>query len=258
MNAQPNLSATAFLIADAARAAMLMALADGRALPAGELAYAAGVTPQTASSHLIKLLDGGLLAVEKQGRHRYYRLAGPQVALALESLASIGTPRTVRRKPAGRDADKLRFARCCYDHLAGQAGVAITRALLARGFLSAEPDKRFAITEQGAAWFDAFGLDLQATRPGRHGIARQCLDWTERQHHLAGPLGVALLDLLCTKGWVTRSRASRAVQITPRGWTGLREQFGITSDAIAGIGSEAADEAQTVRTTALANTAARG
>lgn len=253
LNAQPNLSATAFLIADAARAAMLMVLADGRALPAGELAYAAGVTPQTASSHLTKLLDGGLLAVEKQGRHRYYRLAGPQVALALESLASIGTPRTIRRRSRGRDAEKLRFARCCYDHLAGQVGVAITQALLARGFLSAEPDKRFAVTDQGAAWFEAFGLDLDATRPGRHGVARQCLDWTERQHHLAGPLGVALLDLLCTKGWLTRSRTSRSVQVTPAGWAGLREQLGMTADTIEGIGEEAAHEAQAVRPAAWAD-----
>ncbi|MFM0739205.1 helix-turn-helix domain-containing protein [Paraburkholderia xenovorans] len=238
MNAQPNLSATAFLIADAARAAMLMALADGRARPAGELAYAAGVTPQTASSHLAKLLDGGLVVVEKQGRHRYYRLADPQVALALESLASIGKPPTVRRKAPSRDAEKLRFARCCYDHLAGKVGVAITHTLTARGFLAAAPDKRFEVTDAGRTWLRTLGLDIDATRPGRYGIARQCLDWTERQHHLAGPLGVALLELLCTKGWLMRNRASRSVQITPEGWTGLRQQFGLTPDAIEHVGEE--------------------
>ena len=155
MDAQPNLSATAFLISDAARAAMLMALADGRALPAGELAHAAGVTAQTASSHLAKLLDGGLVAVEQQGRHRYYRLADPQVALALESLASIAARRPLRRKTPTRDAQKLRLARCCYDHLAGQAGVAITLGLVQRGFLVAACDKTFEVT------------------PGREGVVRQ-------------------------------------------------------------------------------------
>lgn len=232
MHAQPNLSATAFLIADAARATMLMALVDGRALPAGELAYAAGVTAQTASSHLAKLLDGGLLAVEKQGRHRYYRLANPQVAVALESLASIGTQRTVRRKSLGREAGKLRFARCCYDHLAGQAGVAITQHLMQRGFLFAAEDKRFDVTPAGHAWFGKLGLDIAAVKPGRHGIARQCLDWSERQHHLAGPLGVGFLDLLCAKGWLRRADTSRAVQITQEGWVGLRDHLGLTPESI--------------------------
>jgi DNA-binding transcriptional ArsR family regulator len=238
MPAQPNLSATAFLIADAARAAILMALADGRALPAGELAHAAGVTAQTASSHLAKLLDGGLLSVEQQGRHRYYRLADPQVALALESLASIGARRPVRRKTLSRDARQLRLARCCYDHLAGQAGVAVTWGLLQKGFLLPAADKTFDVTPAGAAWFANMGLDVGALRPGRHGIARQCLDWTERRHHLAGPLGVGLLDLLCSKGWLRRARASREVQITPDGWAGLREQLGLTPELVERVGQE--------------------
>lgn len=232
MHAQPNLSATAFLIADPARAAMLMVLADGRALPAGELAHAAGVTAQTASSHLAKLLDGGLLSVEQQGRHRYYRLADPQVALALESLALIGATRPVRRTTPTRDARKLRLARCCYDHLAGQAGVAITQGLMQRGFLVPACGKTFDVTSAGAAWFASMGLDIDALRPGRHAIARQCLDWTERRHHLAGPLGVGLFELLCSKGWLRRARASREVQITPDGWTGLREQLGLTPESM--------------------------
>jgi DNA-binding transcriptional ArsR family regulator len=241
MHAQPNLSATAFLIADAARAAMLMALADGRALPAGELAHAAGVTAQTASSHLAKLLDGGLLAVERQGRHRYYRLADPHVALALESLAAIGMRAPVRRQSAGREARTLRLARCCYDHLAGQAGVAITQCLMQRGFLVPAHGKTFEVTQAGVAWFDCMGLDIDALRPGRHGIARQCLDWTERRHHLAGPLGVRWLDLLCSKGWLRRAPDSRAVQITPDGWVGLREQLGLTPESIERAGEEAGE-----------------
>jgi predicted transcriptional regulator len=218
---------------------MLMSLADGRARPAGELAYAAGVTPQTASSHLARLLDGGLLAVEKQGRHRYYRLSDPEVALALESLASISRPRTVRRKPLSRDAEKLRFARCCYDHLAGKVGVAMTRALIERGFIVAGSDKRFEVTASGDAWFRALGVDVDASKPSRYGIARQCLDWTEREHHLAGPLGVALLAQLCGKGWFTRSATSRSVQVTPKGWAALREQLGVTPDLVERIGQEA-------------------
>lgn len=239
-HANPNLSATAFLIADPARAAMLMSLADGRARPAGELAYAAGVTPQTASSHLTRLLDGGLVTVEKQGRHRYYRLTNPQVALALESLASISGTRTVRQKPISRDAEKLRFARCCYDHLAGKVGVGITQALIERGFLSLGANKRFDVTATGRAWFRALGVDVDASKPGRYGIARQCLDWTERQHHLAGPLGVAVLECLCGKGWLRRSETSRSVQVTPQGWAGLHEHLGLTPDAIERVAHESA------------------
>ncbi|CAG9251102.1 Uncharacterized HTH-type transcriptional regulator YdfF [Paraburkholderia unamae] len=233
MNEQPRVSATAFLIADPARAAMLMALADGRALPAGELAYAAGVTAQTASSHLAKLLDGGLLAVEKEGRHRYYRLADAQVAALLESLATVGARAPVRRKPLGREAQQLRFARCCYDHLAGKVGVAITGCLTHAGLITAEADKRFAVTPAGIEWFGELGLDVAALKPGRHGIARQCLDWTEREHHLAGPLGVAFLELLCERGWMRRAPASRAVQVTPRGWLDLRERLGLTPESLA-------------------------
>ena len=230
MDTQPNLAATAFLISDPARAAMLMALTDGRARPAGELAYTAGVTAQTASSHLGKLLEGGMLSVETEGRHRYYRLAGPHVALALEHLAAIAPP--TRRKPLSGQARHLQFARCCYDHLAGQVGVAVTQALQDRGYLAASQDKRFEVTPAGLAWFARMGLDVAALKPTRQGLARQCLDWTERQHHLAGPLGVQFLDLLCNKGWLRRSSSSRAVQVTPPGWAGLKEQLGIDADAI--------------------------
>jgi len=232
VNVNPNLSATAFLIADPARAAMLMSLVDGRARPAGELAYAAGVTPQTASSHLGRLLEGGLLTVEKQGRHRYYRLSDSQVAVALESLASVSRPMQVRHKPISREAGKLRFARCCYDHLAGKVGVAIARALIDRGFLVVRAEKLFEVTASGRVWFDALGVDVIAATRGRHEVARQCLDWTERQHHLAGPLGVALFNVLCNKGWLRRSNTSRSVLLTPDGWAGLREQLGLTPETV--------------------------
>jgi DNA-binding transcriptional ArsR family regulator len=245
-NNQPNLSSTAFLIADAARAAMLMALADGRARPAGELAFAAGVTAQTASSHLSKLLDGGLLAVEKEGRHRYYRLASPHVAVVLEGLAAISVNRTVRRKPLGREAQKLRFARCCYDHLAGCVGVAVTQSLVGRGYLAVVADRRIEVTPSGSAWFGGMGLDVAALKPGRHGIARQCLDWTERQHHLAGPLGVQFMSLLCSKGWMRRTASSRIVQVTPEGWAGLKGQLGLSVESIERL-AEGEAEGQTVK-----------
>jgi DNA-binding transcriptional ArsR family regulator len=217
----------ASLIADPARAAILLSLIDGRAQPAGELAYAAHVTPQTASSHFSKLLAGGLLAVEMQGRHRYYRLAGPHIAFALETLGSIGSGHVARQKPRTREAERLRFARCCYDHLAGQAGVAVTDALKAQGYLSAGENKRFDITPAGVEWFDRIGLDVDSLTPSANGVARQCLDWTERRHHLAGPLGVKLMHLWCAQGWLRRSRTSRVVTITQAGWTGIRSELGV-------------------------------
>lgn len=228
MEVQPNIASTAFLIADPARSKMLLALVDGRALPAGALAYAAGVTAQTASTHLARLLDGGLVAVETEGRHRYYRLSGPHVALVLENLASIVPPSgDIRRKPLSPQAQRLRFARCCYDHLAGQVGVAVTQALVSRGALVETEDKQFDVTPHGHQWFAGIGLDVSAVRPTRRGLARQCLDWTERQHHLAGPLGVQFMAVMCGHGWLRREKSSRAVQITPSGWDALKEHLGI-------------------------------
>ena len=188
-----SFSGTAFLIADPARAAMLTALLDGRALPAGELAHAAGVTAQTASTHLAKLLDGGLLAVETEGRHRYFRLAGGHVAQALEHLAAITPAAAVRRTAPSPKARELGFCRCCYDHLAGQVGVAVTQALQSHGYLLPLPDKQYEISTAGVIWFGDMGLDVRGIRPTRRGLARQCLDWTERTHHLVWPLGVQLL-----------------------------------------------------------------
>lgn len=228
----PNIAAIAALIADPARATMLAALIDGKALPAGELAYAAGITAQTASSHLARMLDGGLLACETEGRHRYYRLAGPQVAEALESLAAISAIDTIQRKPISREAERLRTARRCYDHLAGRLGVAVAQSLQARGFIVPGAEKRFEVTPGGVSWFGGIGIDVSALKPTRHGLARQCLDWTERTHHLAGPLGVRLLTSFCAANWLRRSTDSRAIQITPKGMTMLRSELGIEASAL--------------------------
>jgi DNA-binding transcriptional ArsR family regulator len=232
MSGLPSFSATASLLADPGRASMLMILLDGRALPAGELAYAAGVTAQTASSHLAKLLAGGLVRVETEGRHRYYRLAGAHVAQALEGLAAIRPEEPIRRRTLSPEVRQLRLCRCCYDHLAGQIGVAVTRALQERGHLIAAAEKKFEIPAAGAAWFSGIGLDIRTIKPTRRGLARQCLDWTERTHHLAGPLGVQLLGVLCAAGWLRRSKDSRAVEVTPKGWIELKRHFDLEEAAL--------------------------
>lgn len=232
MNAHPAITSTAALVADPTRASILLLLIDGRARPAGDLAYAAGVSPQTASSHLAKLLDGGLLAVEREGRHRYYRLASPQVVATLEHLAAIGPAAPVRRRPLNREATRLQFARCCYDHLAGVLGVRLTKAMVERGYIAPEPDKRFAVTNSGTAWFEDIGVNVGGLKPSATGIARQCLDWTEREHHLAGPLGTRFLAAACDHGWFERDETSRAVVVTNAGWRALEERLGLTRDAV--------------------------
>lgn len=231
MTITADFAAVAHLIADPARAAMLATLLDGRARPAGELARAAGITAQTASSHLAKLLDGGLLAVEVQGRHRYHRLAGPHVAEALERLAVIRpvVPPARPRAP-NPEVEALRFCRSCYDHLAGRVGVGVTDALRKEGFLDDAPDRRFHVTPAGERWFASVGLEVGALRPTRRGLARPCLDWTERRHHLAGPLGDGLLEAFCRLGWLRRHAGSRRITVTPLGWAGLAEAFGIRPD----------------------------
>ncbi|AZG07612.1 transcriptional regulator [Pigmentiphaga sp. H8] len=222
-----EIAATASLIAEPARTAMLVALLDGSARPAGELAHAAGVTAQTASTHLARLVQGRLLVVETEGRHRYYRLNGPEVAQALEHLAGVGGPASARRPPLGKQARSLQFARCCYDHLAGQLGVAVAQALQRHGYVIAQPGKRCGITPAGEHWFSGMGLDVRTLRPTRNGLARLCLDWTERTHHVGGPLGVAMLAAFCERGWLRRTPGSRALTLTPPGRIALREQLGV-------------------------------
>lgn len=230
MRGEPNVASVAALIGDPARAAILAALADGRALPAGELAAAAGLSPSAASAHLAKLLDGSLLALEREGRHRYYRLAGPQVAAALESLSLIAAQPTRDAVSRSPQAQALRYARSCYDHLAGELGVGIAIALEERGLIAMGQGKRVDVTRTGAAWFaSVLDIDIGELRPGRHGLACQCLDWTERRHHLAGPLGAQMLLRCCDLGWLARNRRSRAVQLTRSGKSKLREHLGIGS-----------------------------
>jgi DNA-binding transcriptional ArsR family regulator len=216
---QMNIAAPAALIGDPVRSSILSALLSGRAEPASKLAQMAGVSAQAASNHLAKLIDGGLLKVQAQGRHRYYRLAGEEVAHALEALACLAAPPPLI-SPGMR---AIRQARTCYSHLAGVLGVAVTDALLACGFLAMGADERyFRVTPQGNAWFLAFGVP-----PDKVATARRCLDCTERRWHLAGSLGVALLGRLKALGWVEQARHSRAVTLTAAGRQGLVRALGL-------------------------------
>jgi len=231
---EANVAFPAALIGDPTRAAILMALLDGRFQPASALAYAANVTPQSASNHLARLLDGGLLAVERQGRHRYYRLASPDIAAALEALAVIAPSPRHLCEPLTQKGRTLRFARCCYDHLAGQLGVAVTDALLRRGILRVDASRAryYEISTSGHAWFVALGIDPAARRAGKPLHARCCLDWTERRYHLAGSLGTVLLERFETLGWLQRQRETRAVQVTPDGCDGLLALLGIDCQSL--------------------------
>ncbi|MCK9905543.1 winged helix-turn-helix domain-containing protein, partial [Frankia sp. Cpl3] len=225
-NAYPDITIVAALIGDPTRAAMLHELMDGRALPASELAYVARVSPQTASAHLAKMVDGNLLALETQGRHRYYRLASQQVAHVLEVLSTISPPVEVRSLRQSQQLQEVRFARTCYDHLAGKLGVSITQYLLENGFLAAV-GQDYQITTRGEEWCRGFGINLEQTRQKRRAFARPCLDWSERRHHLAGTLGTAIASRFFELGWIAKAPTSRAVRITEQGREQLVKQLGI-------------------------------
>jgi DNA-binding transcriptional ArsR family regulator len=217
-----DIAPVAALMADRARAAMLTALLDGRPLAAGELARVSGVSPPTASAHLGRLLDGGMVTVVSQGRHRYYRLAGPRIAEVIEALGRISPQAQVRSLRQSRQAQRLRRARSCYDHLAGEAGVALYQALIGGGLVEAESH---GVTEKGEERFAELGVDVAALRKARRRFAAECLDWTERRPHLSGALGAALLECFLELGWFERGRG-RELHVTPAGSRGLADSFG--------------------------------
>jgi DNA-binding transcriptional ArsR family regulator len=225
-NGDADVSRIAALLADPSRAAMVFAVGDGRALPAGELARHAGIARSTASEHLGKLVAGGLLSVERHGRHRYYRLNGPDVAEALEALAVLAPPRPTRdyrEESAGR---AIHRARTCYDHLAGWLGVEITDALVEHGHLDLT-GRTYDLTASGSALFRTLGVEPTELAAGRRHFARACLDWSERRYHLAGALGAALTEALFDTGWVERMDATRAVRVTNEGRRAIRRVFGV-------------------------------
>ncbi|MEU3946895.1 winged helix-turn-helix domain-containing protein [Streptomyces sp. NPDC029526] len=224
--AAPGLARLTALIADETRAACLLALLDGRAWTAGELARACGVAASTLSEHLGKLVAGGLLSEERQGRHRYVRLADERVAHLVEDLAArvapdaVARPRSLRQHGAGEASAR---GRTCYDHLAGRLAVTVTDALTARGLL--RQDTGFALTDAGLRWFDRAGIALD--RGGRRPLARACLDRTERRPHLAGIAGAALCGHALAAGWCVRIGSGRAVRVTETGERALSDLLGI-------------------------------
>ena len=212
----PNIARVAALLGDRARADALTALMAGRARTATELAAIAGVTKQTMSAHLSKLLAAALVEVDQQGRHRYFRLGNEDVARLLESLMGVafrtGASRLI---PSPRDP-ALQKARSCYDHLAGEMGVLLYEALLRDGVLE-NADQALRLTEKGIGWFARLGVDTAAVAQQRRSFCRPCMDWSARRHHLAGSLGAAMLSRFCDLSWVSRSNQSRAICITQLG-----------------------------------------
>jgi DNA-binding transcriptional ArsR family regulator len=226
MTANPFIAEIGALMGDPARANMLTALMDGRAWTAGELAYIARVTPQTASGHLAKLTEGKLLTVAKQGRHRYFRLATPEVARLLEVAGSVAASGPPRHRPPSRIDDALRRARTCYDHFAGQLGVALADALIAKQYVLLDDDGG-EVTADGVDALWSFGIDVAEQGKRKRAFCRPCLDWSERRPHIAGAIGAALATRCFELDWTRRVRDSRVVRITAEGEQGLRAQFGV-------------------------------
>lgn len=244
MDGDTDIARVASLLADPARTKILLALGDNRALAASVLADEAGVAASTTSSHLKKLVEGGFLSMEKHGRHRYYRLAGPHVGQLLEALARVAPPAPVKSLKDGTRAQAVRFARTCYDHLAGRLGTELMAAMIEREWLaggdgSFDPahaqqdrlsapgwDVDYRLTELGIEELGRFGVQIEDL-PARRRLVRYCIDWSEQRHHLAGALGAAIADRTFELGWASRARNSRAVHLSDEGIEGLKQTFGV-------------------------------
>jgi DNA-binding transcriptional ArsR family regulator len=246
MEGDADIARTAALFADPARVRVLVALADGRALAASVLAAEARLSAQGVSAHLAKLRAAGLVVAEKSGRHRFYRLAGPEPAELLETLARFSPAQPVTSLREGTRAEALRTARTCYDHLAGRLGVAVTSALLARGALETVDgdvsthrragdrisaplrEHPYTLGPRAAEVLGELGVDVEAAAAGRRPLLKFCLDWSEQRHHLAGALGAAVATRFTDAGWVTRrAQAHRALRLTPAGARALETHLGV-------------------------------
>ena len=213
------------LLGDTTRTTILASLADGRSLTAGELSRMTKVSPPTMSSHLTKLVEGGLLTMQAQGRYRYYRLSSPKVADILEAIAAITPPAPARSLRQSDEVRALRFARTCYEHLAGQVGVAFSSAMVAKGYFEELTDT-YWLTDAGETWLTKFGVSIE----GLHRIATSIprhIDWTERHHHLGGPVAVGITRRLLELGWIERGSIRRSIHITELGQISLRREFNL-------------------------------
>lgn len=219
----PDIARVASLVGDPARANMLTALMNGGALTASELALEAGVSLPTASSHLAKLIDGGLMTVASQGRHRYYALSGSSVAAMLEAIMGVAADGPKRTRPGPKDV-KMREARVCYDHLAGDRAVAMFDGFLERGILVRDDDS-VGLGQRGAGFFAAVGIDTEALRGQRRPACRACLDWSVRRSHLAGSLGAAILDKVLAENWARREPGARTIIFSPKGRAAFEQTF---------------------------------
>lgn len=243
MVAAANMVEVAALVGDTARATMLAALMGGQALTGSELAFLASIARPTASEHLAKLVEARLVAITKQGRFHYYRIASPLVASMLESIklvAAIEVP--PRYQPRSIRDDALRFARTCYDHLAGQVGVAIADALVANGDVNLSEDGG-EVTDAGVRTLSAFGADLSVKPGSRRFFCKPCLDWSERRYHIAGRVGAEICRRCLELGWLKRERDSRALQLTASGKAGLLDRFGVELEMPPSPGPRAATSA---------------
>jgi len=226
MDVGPDIAATAGLIGEPARSMMLSILMGGESYPASMLAAGAGISPQTASAHLSKLVNAGLIRVRRNGRYRLYCLSDPRVADALEALAGISPQHVVRSLHQSDDAAALKTARMCYDHLAGRIGVGIAELLASRSLIVAK-DGAFEITKRGASWLSGFGIEPRSLTASRRKLATQCLDWSERRPHVGGALGAAIAQRTIALGWFKRTRVNRSLKITSEGERALASQFRI-------------------------------
>src|SRR5436853_5228569 len=222
----PIIAEIAALVGDPARATMVSALLDGRALTASELAIAARITPQTASTHLGKLTEAGLLSVVRNGRHRYFRLASPTVADMIDGIVAVALQERPRYRPLSREARALTAARICYDHLAGRLSVDLTDSFVAREYVVLD-DEAAEITRAGSRFFTKFGIEVPTLRSTRRHFCRLCLDCTERRPHIAGVVGAAITKRYFDLGWMERLERSHAVIGTPSGRRGFQKTFGI-------------------------------
>ena len=224
MKAGPDIALVASLLGDPARANMLTALMDGGALTAGELARHAGITPQTASSHLAKLDAGGLVTVRRQGRHGYYALAGEDVGAVLEALMGLAARAGHSRARSGPREPALREARVCYDHLAGDLGVAMLDSMVGRGLIRSEGEA-LTLTSEGEVFVRGLGIDVAGLGGSRRPLCKACLDWSVRRSHLAGALGAALFRRVSELGWAKRVEGTRVIAFSPRGRKAFAETF---------------------------------